>query len=140
MLDTVDNDLCGMEHRKHSWQAWGPGQTALSYANVETAPLRIARYSGAKSWSTLSRYHKWNMERNNGRIFRLVVGPDLVAEKNAGKNRGGKNAEDSDWHGSMTMCRAGCFMVQGNPFPCAAKLVLSWGKPHFDSGVSIPLQ
>ena len=79
MLDIVDDAACNS-----GWAFDNKTQTALVYADEEVDPLRM---SSAAKTATVARdgdMGKW-YKRKGGISCRLVVGPDLVAEKTARK-------------------------------------------------------
>ena len=79
-LDSLDGTKRGTKR----W-GWGPGQTALLYADEETDPLRTDNPSPEAFMELIFAYghHKAHMSHASCRnTIRLVIGPDLVAERN----------------------------------------------------------
>ncbi len=87
MLDTIDRNLCDAGT---AWPPWGKSQTALLYEDDEIDPVKMAS-PDTKEDKRVNLIRggdlgKW--KKRYGFIcsgVRIVVGPDLVAEKKAGK-------------------------------------------------------
>ena len=84
MLDSFDHDRFA-----HGWAFDNDKQTALIYEDEEVDPLRIAPASAKRTNHILRGGDigkKWKRQSTPANSMRLVVGPDLIAEKKkAGK-------------------------------------------------------